>query len=212
VQKISKDTRKKVQFSPLNVTQGVKKFPQSLDHKGPDRPLIPIQNKSNINSNQARNPKRLMPIDIHQDKFEGKGDSQFLPMQVNQNVVDKLPDSPRKGSMHQKRTTVTKVTNPRAGKGRDSSAIAQDLLDSSHTLTLREAVHISPRLWKDLLSALRQEYEPSAPTQEKTGLMSGMISRDEPSDSDSSEIVDDNDKLETFCATPAVLDPEFPEA
>jgi len=199
--RVSRDTRKLVQINPPNAAQGVKKFPRGANGQTPGRPQAPIHNHGQFNSNQAGPSKRSAPVDINQHKFEGKGDNQFLPMMVDEDVASKPANNPGKKPAHQDRTGVTKVPNPRAEKGRDTSVIAQDILDSPLTLSVREAVRISPKLRRDLATAAKGEHEPSSQIQEKTGFAGGIDYGGETSDL---EVCDDQG-LETY-DTPVVMD------
>ena len=122
-------------------------------------------------------------------------------MMVDENVASKPANHPGKKPAHQDWTGVIKVSNPRAEKGRDSTVIAQDILDSPLTLSVREAVHISPKLRRDLVTAAKGEHEPSSQVQEKTGLAGGIAYDDESSDPEAY----DDQGLKTYC-TPVALD------
>ena len=138
----------------------------------------------------TRPPKRLTPVDVHQNKFEGKSDNQFLPMQADQEVTAKSGNNPGKNPPHQGQTSIPKVSNPGSNRCRDSLAIAKSILDIPLTLTLQEAVYISPRFRKDLVNVVKQEHKPLPPIQEKTTLVNEIASDNEPSD---------DQPQETFC-------------
>ena len=195
--KVSREARKQVQSnSSPNSSQRVKKFPQGLESQTPSRPQNPIQKNPNLNSNQTRPPKRLTPVDVHQNKFEGKSDNQFLPMQADQEVTAKSGNNPGKNPPHQGQTSIPKVSNPGSNRCRDSLAIAKSILDIPLTLTLQEAVYISPRFRKDLVNVVKQEHEPLPPVQEKTTLVNEIASDNEPSD---------DQPQETFCRRAEVV-------
>ena len=200
--KVSKNSRKQVQLNVPNASQGMKKFPRGMERHGPGRPQNPIQKNGYINSDQAGPPIRITPIDVNKDKFEGKGDNQFLPMIVDEEVPPKPGNHSGKKLAHQSRTNVPKIPNPGSDDARDSSALVQDILNSPLTLSLREAVRISPKLRKDLVNAAKQEHEASSQIQEKTGF-AGKIAYD--GDTWEAESSDDQE-METY-PTPAVLDP-----
>ena len=197
--KVSNEARKQVQFtnSP-NSPQRVKKFSKGLEGQAPSRSQTPIQKNPNFNSNQARPPKRITPIDVHQNKFEGKSDNQFLPMQVEQEVAAKPSNNSGKNPPHQGRTNIPKISNPGTSQGRDSSAIVESILNSPLTLTVQEAVQISPKLRKDLVNAVKQAHEPSPPVLEKTTLVNEIVLGGESSDG----------PRETFCGGVAIAPEE----
>jgi len=195
--RVSKDTRRKVQFDPPGIPQGMKKFPRRGEAHGTSRPQGPIHQNVRLDSNQARGAKRFAPIDVNQDKFEGKVDNQLLPMMVDQEVPSKLGNDTRKNTMHQDRSFVPKVTNPGTDKDKNSTHISQQILNTPLTLTVREAVEISPTLRRELSSAVKQVREVSTPIQEKKGLMG--------------DVVDEDDEPETLCA-PAIMDENTAEA
>ena len=175
-QKVSTDARRQVQENPPNLPHGVEKLPKRLNGNGPSRNPPPINIHAHVNSNQTRFPKRLVPMDIHQNKFEGKQDSQFLPMEIDQGALDKPGNDAGKELANQDRPHVTKVTNIGTKKAEDNSDIIQKILHSPLTLTVQQILSKSPRLQRDFLKALKEEIEPSPPTQMKTGLALGVFS------------------------------------
>ena len=200
--KISKDTRKQVQLSVPNAPQGMKKFPRGGESYGPGRPQNPIQKNGQPNRHQAGPPVHITPIDVNKNKFEGKGDNQFLPMIVDEEVPSKPVDNSGKKPAHQGRANVSKVTNPGSENVRDSMTIVQDILGIPLTLTLREALQISPKLRKDLVNAARQEHEASSRIQEKTGYAGRLAYIEGTSMVENS----DDQEMEEY-PTPACLDP-----
>jgi len=165
--KVSRDTRRQVQFNPPGSTQGMKKFPEHGNTVSPSKQGFPITHGSRPNGSQPRTAKGITPMDVHQRKFEGKSDDQFLPMEVDQVPMVKPGNQALKVTPNQDRSKVPKVTNPRPKTGRTSSEIVQDIMKMPLTVTLEEAVNMSPTLRRDLTSASRVAREVSSPAQEK---------------------------------------------
>jgi len=157
--RVSRETRKQVQFNPPGLTQGVKKLPERRDAVGVGRQRPPINQPTNLNSQQFGSPKRITPFDIHKGKFEGEKDDQLLPMEVDQGVVEEPRKEARKGTTHPGRGEVLKVTNPGPRAGRTSSEIIQDIMKMPLTISVEEAVHMSPTLRRDLTSASKATRE-----------------------------------------------------
>jgi hypothetical protein len=175
-ERVSKETRKKVQDNPPNLPHRVKKFPRSRDADRPSRKNPPIQDHVDLDRNQARLPKRLTPVDVNKDIFEGKADKEFLPMTVDQPVTTHLGNDPRKETSKQPRPRVPKVSNPGTATGKDSSAIAQEILNTPLTLSLREVVGVSPSLRRELSTAVKQVREAPSQPSEKMGLAGELLS------------------------------------
>ena len=144
--RVSKDTRRQVQFNPPSSPQRMQKFPQHRNAVHAGKQGLPITHSSHPHSSQPGAPKRITPTDVHQRKFEGKTDNQFLPMEVDQVTEVKPGNQVVKLVPDQGRSKVPKVTNPRAISGRTSSEIVQDIMKMPLTVTLEEAVNISPTL------------------------------------------------------------------
>ena len=169
-EKVSKNKRKMVQLNPPNISHGVKVLPKVREDKGASRPDTPAPHDVNLNSHQPRLPLSPTPCDIHQDKFEGEDDGQLLPIEVTQHVVGNPGNNLGKGKANQSRSKVTLISNPGTVNGRDSSTIAQDILQAPVTLTVQEAVGISPSLRRELVNAVKPVREASFQTQQKKSL------------------------------------------
>jgi hypothetical protein len=183
-ERVSKGTRKEVQGNPPSLTQGVKILPKRREAQGFNRQQAPIDKKTNFNRNHAGFPKRATPSDVHQNKLEAKTDRQLLPMQVDQEVISNLGNHPRKEPTRQGEGKIIKVTNPGSEKSRNSKAVAQDILDTPLTMTIREAVKISPILQRDLVSATKAKNEVLPQNEERIGLVGVVASRDDDDDDD----------------------------
>ena len=185
--KISKDKRKRFQANPPNIPQRVKEFPRRREAHGTSRPHPPIRKDVHFNSNQPGLPKGITPVDIHQDEFEGIADDHLPPMETEQQVPLDPTSEARKDLANQGRPNPIKVTNPGARK-MESSKIVQQALDTPLTVSLREAIGISPYLQRELVRAVKQGNEAFAPVQEQRSLKAGVVS-DEDSDSGNDELV-----------------------
>ena len=172
--RVSREGRKQVQFSPPGIPQGMKKFPERRKDQSLDRPHIPIQKNVRLDSNQARAAGRITPADPNKNVFEGKVNNEFLPMEVDQQLPGQLGDNSRKNLPHQRRTSVSKVTDPGPKPGKNSNEIVQKIMASELTMSVWDAIGISPPLRRELVSAVRQGHEVFSPTQEKTGLANGV--------------------------------------
>ena len=171
--RVSRDTRRQVQFNPPSGSQGMQKFPQNRNTFRPGNQSLPITHSSHPHSSQPGAPKRITPMDVNQRKFEDKTDNQFLPMEVDQMPEVKPGNQATKVTPDQNRGKVSKVTNPRPKAGRSSSEIVQDIMKMPLTVTLEEAVNMSPTLRRDLTYASRVAREASSPAQEKSDKAGG---------------------------------------
>ena len=189
--RVSRGTRKKVQVDPPSVPQRVKEFPKRREAQRVNRQPGPIQANHNRNSNQPGPPKGVTPIDINQDKFEGQVDSQLLPMQIDQEPVKNPVDNSTKDTTRHREPKATKVPNPGPDKSRDSSSMAQDIMDTPLTMTIREAVKISPSLRRDLVSAAKARHEDQPQTEEKIGFVGVVAADNDDDEHPSSEETDD---------------------
>ena len=165
--KVSKDARRQVQFNPPSTTQGMKQFPQHRNPIGGGRQGPPISHGIHHNSSQPGTPKRITPLDVHKGKFEGKSDDQFLPMEVDQVPVVKPGNKLVKVTPDKDKSSISKVTNPRPRTGRNTSEIVQEIMKMPLTVTVEEAVNISPTLRRDLMYASKPAREAFSPAQER---------------------------------------------
>ena len=165
--KVSKDTRKQVQVNAPGISQGMKNLPERRNAIGPSRQIPPINHGINSNRYQPGAPKRITPLDIHQGKFEPKRDNQFLPMDVDKSFIEKPGKDTKEIPTNQRRSEVVKITNPRTKSGRTSSEIVQDIMKMPLTITLEEAVNISPTVRRDLTYASKPQREVLPPGLEK---------------------------------------------
>ena len=165
--RVSKENRRQIQDNPPSIAQGVKKLPEGRNTIGLGRQRPPISQSIHLNGNQPGAPKRITPIDVDQRKFEGEHDHQLLPMDVDQGVVEKLGTEARKGTTHPGRGEVLKVTNPRAKEGRNSSEMVREIMKMPFTVTLEEAVNMSPSLRRDLANASKVQRETLPPGPER---------------------------------------------
>jgi hypothetical protein len=201
-QTVSKKERKKVQqVDRPDITQRVKKLPRSGKVQSPSRQNLPIPEDVNPSGNQARLPKGTTPVDVHQDKFEGKDDSQFHPMTLEEDIPRKSGKDSRKNLPHQSRTPVLKVSNPGSVVAKRNSAIAKEIMKTKLTLDVQEACDISPGLRRELANVVKRVSEDEVPAQEKTGFAGGVIEDDDwetsedSSNPDEDEDEDDEDSL-----------------
>lgn len=174
--KISKETRKKVQNNPPNVSQRVKKLPKSVEHQGLGRDVAIVEKESNLDSNHAGGSRIIVPTDVHQDKFEDVGDNQFLPMEIDQQVSGNSGNRLGKKPANKFETNIPKIPNPRTRRARDPLEIANDIMAESVTLALQELVQVSPPVRQKLLQCMKARSAVSAPVQEKIGLLGGLAS------------------------------------
>jgi len=193
-ERISKETRRKVQLSPPDVPKRMKKLPERRKEQGSSRQQTPIPKNVHFDSNHARDSRRPIPVDPDQDEFKGQADDQFLPMDVDKQVSGQPTNNLRKKPPHQNRTHIPKVSDPGPTSGKDSVTMANEILDGQFTLKIRDIIGISPILRRELSSATKQVREAPAPTQEKTGLVSGLVPYD-----------DSDDEEEPWCLAPALL-------
>ena len=165
--RVSRDARKQVQFHPPGNSQGMKDLPERRNAVGPGNQGPPIHQTINNNRYQPGTPKRITPLDVHQGKFEAKRDDQFLPMDVDKGFIEVPRKETKKIPTNQGWGDIVKVPNPRANSGRTSLEIVQDIMQMPLTITLEEAVNISPTMRRDLTSASRPQREALAPISER---------------------------------------------
>ena len=165
--RISKDTRKQVQFLPPGKMQGMKNLPQRGDAVSYKRQRPIINHGVNSNRYQPGNPIGITPLDVHQGKFEAKVDNQLLPMDVDKEPIEKLGEETKKIPTNPRRSETLKIPNPRTKTGRTSSEIVQDIMKMPLTITVEEAVNISRSVQRDLTSASKPMREAYPQTPEK---------------------------------------------
>ena len=165
--RISRETRKQAQFYPPSGPQRMKILPEPRNAVDARRENPPIHHSSNLHSNQSGFPKRPIPFDVHQNKFEGKTDDEFLPMDVDQGFMKKPRNEVAKVSANQPRTSIPKPPNPRPTTETVSSGIVQEILKKDITVQLGPLLEISPNVRRDLLSAVKGQRAASHQTQDQ---------------------------------------------
>ena len=166
--RISRSTRKQVQYNLPGKMQGVKNLPETGDAVSYNRQGPTINHGINSNRYQSGDPKRVSPMDVHQGKFEAKVDNQLLPMDIDQEPKVKLGDEAKKVTPNPGRSEALKIPNPRTREGRTSLEIVHDIMRMPLTITVEEAVNMSRSVQRDLTSASKQTREAYPQIQEKT--------------------------------------------
>ena len=166
--KVSREARRQVQFNIPSTTQGVKELPKHREAVGDRRQRPPIDQSIHLHSNQSGLPKRITPFDPNQNKFEGKEDSQLIPMQIDQRPSEKSGNDPKQIAPDSTRSEVlVDMVNPGPAAGKSGSEIAKRILDLPITVTVAEAMHISPNLRRDLTTITKVSREAYSQEQEK---------------------------------------------
>jgi hypothetical protein len=156
--RVSREARKTVQFNPPGAPQRMQEFPKMRNTVNPRGQNPPIRNSSHLNSNQPRNIHRPTPFDVDKHKFEGKTDSQFLPMDIDQRLPKESGDEVTKVSTNQPRSNIPKSSNPGTTADKVSTEIIQEILKKDVTVQLGPLLEISPNVRRNLLSAVKGQH------------------------------------------------------
>ena len=156
--RVSREVRKQVQFNSPSGPHGVKKFPHRGNAirntgQGPS-----ITQSSNFNGNQLGATKRITPIDVHQDKFKGQNEGQFIPMEVDQGIPIEFGNKGGDSSANRLGSKLPKSPYLRTTPEEVSGRIIQQVLKEAITVPLGDVIDISPTMRRDLLNALKGTY------------------------------------------------------
>ena len=154
--RISKDTRRQVQFHPPGIPQGMKNLPERRDTISDRKQKPSIHQTPNHHSNQPSLAKRITPFDPNEHKFEAKRDNQLLPMEVDQGLTEKPSHNSRKVVSDQERSNLhTHVANPRSNTNTSSLEMVDKIMNTPITVTVAQVVHTLPAVRRDLTHALK---------------------------------------------------------
>ena len=165
--RVSKDTRKQVQFNPPGNPQRMEKFPKRMQVINTGRQNLSINHPNHLNRSQHGNVRHPTPVDVNQNKFKGEDDSQFIPMEVDQAVPKELAQDSSKILKNQSRAHITKPTNPRPKSDKVSAEIIKEIMNHDVTVHLDSLLDISPSVRRALQDAAKVPCEASRQTQEK---------------------------------------------
>ena len=182
--RISKEVRKETQTNSRPGPHRVKEFaPRGhLNVADREKDAIAKDPRFNRSQNRFQSPPTPTPIDISPRKFEGKLDGEFVPMDVEDTIVDKAVKDRRETSTRNEEGTVRHVAQARTIKGKTQSAVINELLDSKLTICLKDLVSLSPNVRQGLVSTLKamrddvleetgtNRLEKEASTEKKTGV------------------------------------------
>ena len=86
----------------------------------------------------------LTPIDIIPKQFEGEEDTELVPTDVEEAVVDKLIDHIRKVTTCQHESTVWDVINAGPKSSKAQMSVVKDVLQTPLTIWVKELISLSP--------------------------------------------------------------------
>lgn len=95
------------------------------------------------------------PIDVSQTEFKGVLDSELVPMDTEDLVVDKRLQDKRKVSSRSPEGPAGDVGHTRPKKGRAQSEVVNGILNLPLTMSLQELACISPNVRRDLVGTLK---------------------------------------------------------
>jgi hypothetical protein len=153
--RVSKEARKEVLSNPPGSTQRMQKFPQAGNKVNSRGKFSPITTGSNLNSNQPGNTKFPLPLDVDQGKFEGKLDSQLVPMEIEQDLTKVPGHKETQISAHQVGTNISEITDPGAGTEEVSKEIIKGIMEQKVTLPLEPLLRVSPLMRQTFLNAMK---------------------------------------------------------
>lgn len=113
------------------------------------------------NTDSHRHQDRLqrtatpIPIDISPEIFEGKLDSELVPMEVNRPAAKKVVKDRREAATHDTEGFVRDVPQVWAKKGKAQLEVVRGLLETPLTLSLCKIACILPSMRRDLVGTLR---------------------------------------------------------
>ena len=142
--KVSRDARRQNQNNVPSGAQRMEKLPQTRNTEGPRYQSPPIHHTRNFNSHQPGHSKGLIPFDVHQNKLEGKTDSQFLPMDIDQGVTEISNHKIPKMTANKPGSGITKSSNAGSAIDKISSDIVEIILGKDITIPLGPLCQIAP--------------------------------------------------------------------
>lgn len=153
--KVSREARKQVQFYPPSSPQRVEKLSNGGEAIRPRRQNPPISNSNNLHSNHPGNPPRLTPIDPNQNKFEGKVDDEFVPMDLDKDLSKEPGNKTAKAITNQPRSSITKSSNPGTTPEKVSMEIIDEVMNRDITVCLGQVFEISLIVRRSFLDVMR---------------------------------------------------------
>ena len=169
VPRVSKEARRQIQDNIPNRPQRVEHLPLRSNPVRPRRQEPPIHQGKNLHRNQLGPVSGPTPIDVHKKEFEGKLDSQFLPMDIDESITEKPGNKGAKTSANQPRTNIVKSTNPGATADKISMEIVEDIMSRNITVPLAPLIDIAPSLRRGFLDAMKGSRVAARPIQDQKG-------------------------------------------
>jgi hypothetical protein len=154
---VSREIRKTTQ---KNVPQGahrMEKFPASgqLNRLHQSRPTIPRDVNIDSHKNRLRATTTPTPIDVSPVVFEGKRDSELVPMEVEEVFLGDDIEDRRKFPTRESKGGVRNVVQGRPKQGKVQLDLTERILNSDLTLTVRELVSASRPVRQGLIGVLK---------------------------------------------------------
>lgn len=155
--RVSHDTRKSTQTNAPPSTRWMRELPTNGPVHVTNGKKGPVLKDSNLNRNQYRVPipAAPTPTDVSPAKFEGKLDSELIPMDIDKSVTDERVENQGKGLTRNTDRTLRVVGQGRSKQGRVQSDVIKGIMGLQLALTLQDITCISPHLRRDLIGALR---------------------------------------------------------
>ena len=165
--RVSKSSRQPRPFHSPSSTQRVKRVTESRIPAGTRKQDSPVNQGIHFNSKQYGSPKQITHEDVSTERSKGRMNKQLLPMEDIQVSTVEPESEVVKVTPSQDRDFALKATNPTPKSGRSSSGIVQEIMNMPLTVTVEEAVNISPTLRRDLTKASRSTHDTIPQVQEK---------------------------------------------
>ena len=140
--RVSRDTRKQVQFSIASYIQEPRNLLERKNTAGPDRQRTLIDQEVDYNHGQLTTPRQTRPPDIHQNRFKTRRDVQSLSTEVDQRFIRRCRNEVRRIPTDQGRSDVTGPGNSRTRPEHNSTAVTQDIPKRSFSITSGESTDI----------------------------------------------------------------------
>ena len=155
--KVSREARNRGPTNSPPRSQRVKELPVRRNSEGSDRKKFPVSKNPRLDQGQDRFQVAAepTPFDVSPAKFEGKLDSEFVPMDVEEVLLKKPIDDGGKLSMRHPEGLARKVIQSRPKGGKTQSDVVKGLMEQELTLRLQDIIAISPTVRKNLVAALR---------------------------------------------------------
>ena len=155
--KVSREAGNRGPMNSLPRSQRVKELPVRRNSEGLDQKKFPISKNPRLDQSQDQFQvaAELTPFDMSPAKFEGKLDSEFVPMDVEEVLLKKPINDGGKLSMRHPEGLAWKVVQGRPKGGKTQSDVVKGLMEQELMLHLQDIIAILPTMRRNLVAALR---------------------------------------------------------